>query len=171
MSDNRRSSIRSIWGMTVLTAGLALASCAKGLAPEEAAAQVEELLRPYRSLLIQGLEASQRTMPMSEQLSVENLAVEGDEARLMLYVNRFGEVRWHEDADMIGKSFDEFTRKVAMPTDAIEQSYVARQTKVRRVPKEPFYRVSVPLLRKNEVAGVLLFSVPMDVTAARQSNS
>ncbi len=164
MSDNRLDSVGSIWGMTVLAAGLALSSCAKGIAPEEAAARVEELLRPYRPLLIQGLEASQRTMLMSEQLSVENLAVEGEEARLMLYVNRFGEVRWHEDPDMIGKSFDEFTRQITLPTDAIEQSYVARRTKVRRAPKEPFYRVSVPLLRKNEVAGVLLFSVPVDAT-------
>ncbi len=63
---------------------------------------------------------------------------------------------------MIGKSFDEFTSEIAMPTDAIEQSYVFRQTKVRRVPEKPFYRVSVPLLRKNQVAGVLLFSVPVD---------
>ncbi len=169
MSDNRVDSIRSIWGMTVLAAGIALAGCAKGLAPDEAAALVSELLRPYRPLLIQGLEASQRTMPMSEQLSVENLAVEGTEARLMLYVNRYGEIRWHADADMIGKSFDEFASKIDMPTDAIEQSYVSRETKVRRVPKKPFYRVSVPLLRKNEVAGILLFSVPVD--AARQDNS
>ncbi len=163
--------IRILWGSTVLAAGMALLSCAKGMAQEEVVAQVEEFVRPYRPLLIQGLEASQWVMPMSEQLSVENLAVENEDARLMLYVNRYGEIRWHENADMIGKSFEEFTSKVAMPTDAIEQCYVARQTKVRRVPKEPFYRVSVPLLRKNQVAGVLLFSVPLDASAARQDNS
>lgn len=135
-----------------------LASCAQGPSPEIVAQRVEGLVGPYRSGLVAGLSKTQSRITEDEWKIVSGNLSKHPTVSLQVYLNRYGEVRWHRDVTMVGKTFDEFLKQYRLETDAVEQSYVSKTAKVRLSPDARSFEVSVPLIVEKEVVGILLFS-------------
>ncbi len=137
----------------------ALASCAKGPSPEVVAKRVESLVSPHRSVLVTGLTKTQKKITEEEWKIVQDELSRHPTVSLVAYFNRYGEVRWHKDVTMVGKTFDEAYKHHGTETDAIEQAYVSKAAKVRAIPDARSFEVAVPLTVEKEVVGILFFSV------------
>ena len=105
------------------------ASCTQGPSPEIITQRVEGLVGPYRSGLVTGLSKTQSRITADEWKIVSEYFSKHPTITLVVYLNRYGEVRWHKDVTMAGKSFDEFRKEYRLETDAVEQSYLAKTAK------------------------------------------
>jgi lipoate-protein ligase B len=105
-----------------------------------------------------GLAQDQKQIQPLEQAAIGALNKSASPAQLVVYLNRYGEVRWHAQKSHIGKTFDELTKTQAFDTDAIEQAYVSRQVKSRVHPSGKGFDVAVPVLDQEHVLGILFFS-------------
>jgi hypothetical protein len=113
-----------------------------------------DMVRLYAPTLIDGLSRNQGAITMSEYDTVSRFAKD-DRVASMLYLNKYGEVRWYKDPSMITKSFDDFTRQVSLPTDAIEQAWLAKTPIVRPVANLQLYDIAIPLQVRGDVLGIL----------------
>ena len=113
-----------------------------------------DMVRLYAPALIDGLSHNQGAITMAEFDTVTHFAKD-DRVASMLYLNKYGEVRWYKDPSMITKSFDEFTKQVSLPTDAIEQAWLAKTPIVRPVPNLQMYDIAIPLAVRGDVLGIL----------------
>ena len=114
-----------------------------------------DLVKVHAFQLIKGLSRNQQSISMDEYDVVNNALSKDERVASLLYLNRYGEVRWYKDPGMIGKPFDEFAKLVPLPTDAIEQAFVSKTPKVRAVPDQPLYEIAIPLAVRGEVVGII----------------
>ncbi|MEK7382986.1 MAG: hypothetical protein AAB262_06835 [Elusimicrobiota bacterium] len=113
-----------------------------------------DMVRLYAPTLVEGLARNQSAIAMAEFDIVSRFSKD-DRVASLLYLNKYGEVRWFKDPSMMTKSFDDFTRQVSLPTDAIEQAWLAKTPIVRAVPNMPLYDIAIPLSLRGDVLGVL----------------
>lgn len=114
-----------------------------------------DLVKVHAFQLIKGLSRNQQSISMDEYDVVNNALSKDERVASLLYLNRYGEVRWYKDPGMIGKSFDEFVKMIPLPTDAVEQAFVSKTPKVRAVPNQPLYEIAIPLAVRGEVVGII----------------
>src|ERR1700681_37179 len=74
-----------------------------------------DIVRLYAPSLIDGLARNQSAVTMNELDIVTRLSKD-DRIASLLYLNKYGEVRWFKDGSMISKTFDDFTRQISLPT-------------------------------------------------------
>ena len=117
--------------------------------------QAIDLVKVHAFQLIKGLSTRQSAITMDEFDVISNALAKDERVASLVYLNRYGEVRWFKDSSMIGKTFDEFQQAVPIPTNAIEQAYVSKTPKVRAVPDQPFYEIAIPLAVRGEVVGIV----------------
>jgi len=75
----------------------------------------------------------------------------------LVYLNKYGEVRWFQDPSRITCTFEQFHKAAPRPTDAVEQAALSKTPVVRVVPGPPLYEVAVPLVLRGETAGLVSF--------------
>ncbi|MFH2204280.1 MAG: hypothetical protein ABIJ96_14265 [Elusimicrobiota bacterium] len=114
-----------------------------------------DLVKVHAFQLIKGLSRNQQSISMDEYDVVNNALSKDERVASLLYLNRYGEVRWYKDPGVIGKSYDEFAKIVPLPTDAVEQAFVTKTPKVRAVPDQPLYEIAIPLAVRGEVVGII----------------
>lgn len=117
--------------------------------------QAIDLVKTYAYQLIKGLNARQSVISMDEFDIISMHLSKDDRVASLVYLNRYGEVRWFKDPGLIGKPFDEFMKAIPLPTDAIEQAYMSKTPKVRAVPDQPLYEIAIPLAVRGEVVGIM----------------
>ena len=103
-----------------------------------------DMVRLYAPTLIEGLSRNQGVISMPEFDTVSRFSKD-DRIAALLYLNKYGEVRWFKDPSMMTKTFDDFVKQVSLPTDAIEQAWLAKTPIVRAVPNMPLYDIAIPL--------------------------
>ncbi len=113
-----------------------------------------DMVRLYAPTLIEGLSRNQGAITMAEFDTVTRFSKD-DRVASLLYLNKYGEVRWFKDPSMITKTFDDFRSQVNLPTDAIEQAWLSKTPIVRAVPNLPLYDIAIPLALRGDVLGVL----------------
>ncbi|MBI3564690.1 MAG: hypothetical protein HY079_05790 [Elusimicrobia bacterium] len=113
-----------------------------------------DMVRLYAPTLIEGLSRNQGAITMAEFDTVSRFSKD-DRVASLLYLNKYGEVRWFKDPSMITKTFDDFRSQVNLPTDAIEQAWLSKTPIVRPVPNLPLYDIAIPLALRGDVLGVL----------------
>lgn len=113
-----------------------------------------DMVRLYAPTLIEGLSRNQGAITMAEFETVSRFAKD-DRVASVLYLNKYGEVRWFKDPSMLTKTFDDFTKQVALPTDAIAQAWLSKTPIVRVVPNMPLYDIAIPLALRGDVLGVI----------------
>jgi HAMP domain-containing protein len=113
-----------------------------------------DMIRLYAPTLIDGLSRNQSVITMPELDIVDRLSKD-DRIASLLYLNKYGEVRWFKDPSMLTKSFDDFTKQVSLPTDAIKEAWLAKTPIVRAVPNMPLYDIAIPLALRGDVLGIL----------------
>jgi len=114
-----------------------------------------DLVKAQVFQLIRGLSQHQSSITMDEYQIVGEGLAKDDRVAALVYFNRYGEVRWFKDPNYIGKSFDEFTKNIQLPTDSVEQAYMTKTPKVRAVPGQPLYEIAIPLAVRGEVVGIV----------------
>ncbi|MCX5790185.1 MAG: hypothetical protein NTX64_17010 [Elusimicrobia bacterium] len=114
-----------------------------------------DMVRVYAPTLIKGLSKSQYAISFDEFDIITKGISKDERVAWLVYLNRFGEVRWFKDPSAIGKPFDEFSKIQPPPTDAIEQAYLSKTPKVRAVPKQAFYEIAIPLAVRGDVMGIV----------------
>lgn len=113
-----------------------------------------DMVRLYAPMLISGLSRNQSAISMDEFDTITRLSKD-ERVAALLYLNKYGEVRWFRDPSKMTLSFEEFTKQVTLPTDAIEQAWLAKSPMVRAVPNAPLYDIAIPLMLRGEVLGVI----------------
>ena len=113
-----------------------------------------DMVRLYAPTLIEGLSRNPNAITMPEYDTVSRFAKD-DRVASLLYLNKYGDVRWFRDPAMLGRSFDEFTKQVSLPTDAIQQAWLAKTPIVRAVPNMPIYDIAIPLALRGDVLGII----------------
>src|SRR3989338_2080462 len=117
-----------------------------------------DMVRLYAPTLINGLSRNQGAISMDEYDTITRFAKD-DRIAALLYLNKYGEVRWFKDPKYITWSFDQFSKEITLPTDAIEQAWLAKSPMVRAVPDQPLYDIAIPLALRGEVMGILNLQV------------
>jgi HAMP domain-containing protein len=125
---------------------------------EKLKSEAIDMVRLYAPTLITGLSRNQSALSMDEYDVVMRFAKD-DRVASLLYLNKFGEVRWFRDPSKITYSFDQFIKEVTLPTDAIEQASLAKSPIVRAVPGLPLYDIAIPLALRGEVMGIINLQV------------
>ena len=76
-----------------------------------------DMVRLYAPTLIEGLSRNQSVISMAEFDTVSRFSKD-DRVAALLYLNKYGEVRWFKDPSMMTKTFDEFSssRSACPPT-------------------------------------------------------
>jgi len=121
---------------------------------EKLKSEAIDMVRLYAPTLITGLSRSPNALTMDENDVVMRFAKD-DRVASLLYLNKYGEVRWFRDASKITETFEQFVKEVSLPTDAIEQASLAKSPVVRAVPGLPLYDIAIPLALRGEVMGIL----------------
>src|SRR5579859_6512132 len=75
-----------------------------------------DMVRLYAPTLIEGLNRNPSAITFPEMDTVTRFSKD-DRVASLLYLNKFGDVRFFRDPSMMSKSFDEFTKQVSLPTD------------------------------------------------------
>ena len=114
----------------------------------------KSMVRLYAPTLISGLARSPNALTMDEHDVVLRFAKD-DRVASLLYLNKFGEVRWFRDPGKITEPFETFVHEVSLPSDAIEQASLAKTPIVRAVPGLPLYDIAIPLALRGEVLGII----------------
>ncbi len=113
-----------------------------------------EMVRTHASKLINGLSRNQSAISMDEFDTITHFSKDERVASL-LYLNKYGEIRWFKDPTKITMTFDQFQKEVTIPTDAIEQAWLSKQPVIRAVQNLPLYDIAIPLASRGEVLGIL----------------
>ncbi len=119
---------------------------------------VLDMVRIHASKLIAGLSRNQSAISMEEFDTITQFAKD-ERVAALLYLNKYGEVRWFKDPSKITIPFDQFQKEVTIPTDAIEQAWLSKSPMIRAVPKVPLYDIAIPLAARGEVMGILNMQV------------
>ncbi|MBI5244298.1 MAG: hypothetical protein HY922_11580 [Elusimicrobia bacterium] len=114
-----------------------------------------DLVKAQVFQLIRGLSTRQSAITMDEYQIISEGLAKDERVAALVYFNRYGEVRWFKDPNFIGKSFDEFTKNIPLPTDSVEQAYLTKTPKVRAVPGQALYEIAIPLAVRGEVVGIV----------------
>ncbi len=114
----------------------------------------KSMVRLYAPTLISGLARSPNAITMDEHDVVLRFSKD-DRVASLLYLNKFGEVRWFRDPGKITEPFETFVHEVSLPSDAIEQASLAKTPIVRAVPGLPLYDIAIPLALRGEVLGII----------------
>ena len=117
-----------------------------------------DMVRLYAPTLINGLARNPTAITMDELDTITRLAKD-ERVAALLYLNKFGEVRWSRDPSKIAASWEDYSRQVTLPTDAIEQAWLAKSPIVRPVPNLPLYDIAIPLAVRGEVLGIINLAV------------
>lgn len=117
---------------------------------------LDALQSAFAAALCPGLERSQNAMTMDEYDYISSLSRRPGVLNLV-YLNKYGEVRWFQDPSQITCTFEQFSKAAPLPTDAVEQASLSKTPVVRAVPGPPLYEVAVPLVRRGETAGMVSF--------------
>jgi hypothetical protein len=117
-----------------------------------------DMVRLYAPTLVEGLSRNQAAISMNEFDTITRFAKD-DRVAALLYLNKYGEVRWFKDPTKITETFDQFSKEVTLPTDAIEQAWLSKSPMVRAVPNLPLYDIAIPLSLRGDVLGILNLQV------------
>ncbi|MBI4051901.1 MAG: hypothetical protein HY400_05290 [Elusimicrobia bacterium] len=112
-----------------------------------------EMVRVYAPTLLKGLQRNLRAVTLDE-LDIMAALSKDDRVTSLLYLNKYGEIRWHKDASLLALSFDEYRKRVGVPTNVIEQAYLSKSPKVKAIPNQSAYDIAIPLSVRGEVIGI-----------------
>jgi len=121
-----------------------------------AGVSLDALKSAFEAALCPGLERTQNALTMDEYDYFTSLSRRPGVLNLV-YLNKYGEVRWFQDPSLITSTFDQFTKAAPLPTDAVEQAILSKTPVVRAVPGPPLKEVAIPLVRRGETAGLVSF--------------
>lgn len=113
-----------------------------------------DMVRLYAPTLVRGLNRNQSAISMEELDTVTRISKDNRVAALV-YLNKYGEVRWFKDPSKITESFDQFSREVTLPTDAIARAWETKSPVILPVPDMPLYDIAIPLAFEGRSIGIL----------------
>lgn len=114
-----------------------------------------DTVKVYAPGLRDGLIKNPKAITFEEYNTMSETLSKDERITSVLYMNRFGIIRWHREARFIGMSYDEYSKDIPPLTGALADALKSYKPKVQPVPKQPFYEVAIPLTVGGEIVGVL----------------
>lgn len=114
-----------------------------------------DTVKIYAPTLRDGLIKNPKTITFEEYNTMAETLSKDERITSVLYMNRFGVIRWHREARFIGISYDEYSKDIPPLTSALADALKSYKPKVQPVPKQPFYEVAIPLTVGGEIVGVI----------------
>lgn len=114
-----------------------------------------DTVKIYAPTLRDGLVKNSRTITFEEYNIMSETLSKDERITSIVYMNRFGVIRWHREARFIGISYDEYSKDIPPLTSALSDALKSYKPKVQPVPKQPFYEIAIPLTVGGEIVGVL----------------
>jgi len=150
-----KSGIRSLAAVLLLTlwAGPVAQSSSAEPAPDDLALSAEQLRGSCDRSLLPGLKRSQNAITLREYDVIGRLAKDR-RIKSIVYLNRFGEVRWAKQPELWTLTFAEFNRRAPLPTDAVSRAETSKTPIVADAGKRN-WEVALPLVSGDQVQGVL----------------
>jgi len=113
-----------------------------------------DMARLYAPTLTKGLARNEEAISFSELDIITKMAHDERIADL-LYLNKYGEVRWYKDPTKIAMTWGDFNKQVSLPTNAIQEALVAKEPVQIPVPDSTLLDIAIPLSANGEVLGAL----------------
>ena len=118
------------------------------------------LVLVYKPDLLEGLQRNPDAITMKEFSIMQSLAKD-ERVTQLVYLNRYGYVRWHKDPASINLSFDEYKKNYPVLTNAIHQAFLSKTPKIRSLTRDKLslYETAIPLANRQEVTGIVSMEV------------
>ncbi|MHB2025199.1 MAG: hypothetical protein ACYCPQ_00970 [Elusimicrobiota bacterium] len=113
-----------------------------------------DMARLYAPILTKGLAHNPGAISFDELDVITKMAHDPRIADV-LYLNKYGEVRWFKDATKIAMDWDDFTKQVSLPTNAIQEALVSKEPIQIPVPNSSLLDIAIPLSSNGEILGVI----------------
>jgi hypothetical protein len=130
-----------------------LAAAAPAPAPDDLVPAAEQLRGSCQRSLLPGLKRSPAAITMREYDVIGRLAKDR-RIRSIVYLNRFGEVRWARQAELWTMTFEQLGKQAPLPTDAASRALKADSVVVAPAARGVF-EAALPLDSDGQVQGVL----------------
>lgn len=119
---------------------------------------VMDSVKTYAQTLREGLLKSPKAITLEEFNIMSDSLSKDERIAGIIYVDKFGVIRWHRDPRFIGMPWQDYIKQVNL-TDALEQAVSSKSPKVRPVPKQPYYEIGIPLTVNDNLVGALHLTV------------
>ncbi len=129
-----------------------------------------DMVHLYAPTLVRGLSHDQSVISIDELDTITRIASDRRVAALV-YLNKYGEIRWFKDPSKITESFDEFAKEVTLPTDAIAKAWQTKSPVILPVPNLPLYDIAIPLSYEGRALGILDLQVSRETAVTVINNA
>ena len=117
-------------------------------------AEASQLRGLYGAVLAAGLQEDAHAITARE-LDVMRRLARSPGVASVVYLNRYGQVRWSEDPELITLPLEDYQRQTGATLQSASEVLASTAPRVRRVPDAPIYEAAVPILAEGAVVGVL----------------
>jgi len=138
------------------TIGIALLTAPLPISAEEVGKSLDALKAAFEVELASGLGRTQSAITMNEYNFISALNAQPTVFQLV-FLNKYGEVRWYRDPAQITKPYDYFVQAVKQPTDAIETAFAKIQPVSKPVGHGKTRHIAIPVVFHGEVSGIVSF--------------
>ncbi|MCX5795189.1 MAG: tetratricopeptide repeat protein [Elusimicrobia bacterium] len=73
----------------------------------------------------------------------------------VVYLNRYGQVRWSEDPELISLPLEEYQKRTGAVLQAAAEVMTSTAARVRQAPDAPVYEAAIPIVAEGATQGVL----------------
>ena len=144
----------ALLGAALLSGGAARAATPDKAALRRLTAESSQLRGLYGAVLAAGLQEDAHAITTRE-LDVMRRLARSPGVASVVYLNRYGQVRWSEDSELITLPLEDYQRQTGATLQAASEVLASTAPRVRRVPDTPIYEAAVPILAEGAVTGVL----------------
>ncbi|MBO7238112.1 MAG: hypothetical protein J6U96_02325 [Elusimicrobiaceae bacterium] len=122
--------------------------------------EMVEMVRYRAPLLVEGLVSRPRNDATFKEAELLKEWKRGDERiRSLVYFNDDLTVRWHENTQFLRQAYDVYNNEVGLDTNVAKLALLDRTPKAVMFDEGNFYDMAIPLLAKDEVAGIVNLTV------------
>ncbi len=122
--------------------------------------EIVAMVRYRAPLLVQGIASHPRSdATFREADLMKEWQRNDDRIKSLVYLNDNGSIRWHENTQFLKMSFEDYNNEVGMNTNAVALAHRDRTPKAIMFDDGNYYDMAIPLLAKDDVAGIIDLTV------------
>lgn len=118
--------------------------------------EMVEMVRFRAPLLVSGLASRPRSdATFREAELMKEWKKNDDRIKSLVYLNDNGSIRWHENTQFLQMSYEDYNNEVGVDTNAVALARRDMTPKAIMFDDGNYYDMAIPLLAKNDVAGII----------------
>jgi len=133
--------------------------------------QMLDVVHRRAAIMIGGLVKRPHAITIEEYDVLKHAIEQDSRIASFVYLNRFGEVRWHRNTEFIGLRLDEFSLRTDLAPGVIGQAIETKKAVVRKLPSAAFYEIAIPFAVRGNIMGILDLTVSRKDVIARTASA